>query len=189
MELELSEVSRALQHKYNRWAKVTISQWPEYSGDGIYPVPSANGSCPVLAYDYAAKWKGEYGNARLRYIAFLSGAASTSSELKPMHKARLRAVLERLQQEGVSNPANLCFGVCYELSTQIPHRPHSHIRRWCKATIQHWLEYSGSGTYPVPHGTMPPEVAFDRTSDLWVGEYGQARQRYIAFLLGALSHA
>lgn len=38
--------------------------WPEHSGDREYPVPSVNG------YQYL-KWRGEYGEARLRLLDYL----------------------------------------------------------------------------------------------------------------------
>jgi hypothetical protein len=71
-----------IYERYSDWAAAVILEWPEYSGEKQYPVPCTK---PALvpkgydhpahwAYDFLPKWKGAYGSARHRYIAFLLGA-------------------------------------------------------------------------------------------------------------------
>jgi hypothetical protein len=69
--------------RYSTWAAAVILEWPEYSGEKQYPVPCTKpAQVPKRfdkrpaqwAYGHLPKWKGAYGSARHRYIAFLLGA-------------------------------------------------------------------------------------------------------------------
>lgn len=58
------------------WVPEQTHDWPEFSGDLMYPVPSPTpGVSPEKAYHEAATektvWTGPYGEARLRLLDYL----------------------------------------------------------------------------------------------------------------------
>ena len=55
-----------------------MRQWPEYSGDAVFPVPAPDGSCPEVCYVRARNLWGfdDYGRARRRLLAWLIAETS-----------------------------------------------------------------------------------------------------------------
>lgn len=51
-----------------------------------------------------------------------------------------------------------------------------------------WPKFSGDTSYPVPHPNYPgrPTEAYQQTNDLYVGEYGENRYQYFAYLVETL---
>jgi hypothetical protein len=80
-EMDSQGIPQEARLWFSRWSKVVAQEWPEYSGEEAYPVPCTKpqavpkGYAPAnWAYVHLPKWKGAYGAARHRYIAFLLGA-------------------------------------------------------------------------------------------------------------------
>jgi hypothetical protein len=81
-EMAHASIPYRASREFSNWSKAVTVEWPEYSGLRSYPVPCtkpnavpAYGTDPAeWAYDNLPKWKGAYGSARHRYIAFLLGA-------------------------------------------------------------------------------------------------------------------
>jgi hypothetical protein len=81
-EMDSRSIPREARRWFYSWSKVVAQEWPEYSGEEEYPVPCTKPArvpkgddCPARwAYGHLPKWKGSYGSARHRYIAFLLGA-------------------------------------------------------------------------------------------------------------------
>jgi hypothetical protein len=106
-------------------------------------------------------------------------------KLKPMHKAQIRAALETLVMEG---PRDYECGVCRHMQDVLPFNLVLRWEQWSRETIQQWPEYSGERQFPVPHPDYPDAGdGYILTTLMWDGSYGQARRRYVAFLLGALT--
>ena len=54
-----------------------FKQWPHYSGDLIYPVPSPGRGSAMRAYDRRPDlWVGPYGASRMDLLAFLIATAA-----------------------------------------------------------------------------------------------------------------
>ena len=55
-----------------------MRQWPEYSGDAMFPVPAPDGNCPEAYYVIAKNLWGfdDYGRARRRLLAWLIAETS-----------------------------------------------------------------------------------------------------------------
>lgn len=70
-------------------------------------------------------------------------------------------------------------GICGVLSS-IPGNAH------VQALMLEWPEHSGVEDYPVPHPELEAQEAYERTWDVWEGEYGAARLRLCAWLVEQL---
>lgn len=47
-------------------------EWPKFSGDKLYPIPSPTGNDPMDEYDYSDDlWTGAYGELRYELLDFL----------------------------------------------------------------------------------------------------------------------
>ena len=57
------------KHRYR--LAVLVTQWPEYSGNSMFPVPGPYGSDPVQALRKLDRWSGIYGMSRLRLLDWL----------------------------------------------------------------------------------------------------------------------
>lgn len=59
--------------KITKKARDLMREWPEYSGDALFPVPAPEGSCPEACYISAKDLWGfdDYGRARRRLLAWL----------------------------------------------------------------------------------------------------------------------
>lgn len=54
-----------------------FKQWPGYSGDPVYPVPSPGRGSAMRAYETTRDvWVGEYGADRMELLAFLIATAA-----------------------------------------------------------------------------------------------------------------
>ena len=62
-----------LRVKLSKELRNLMRQWPEYSGDAVFPVPAPDGSCPETCYVRAKTLWGfdDYGRARRRLLAWL----------------------------------------------------------------------------------------------------------------------
>ncbi len=65
------------------WLKEQFKEWPEFSGDIVYPVPSIFGPCNAynLSYKMNRMYKGFYGRKRIRLAKFLLEQARKELEL------------------------------------------------------------------------------------------------------------
>lgn len=65
-------------------AKNWLLDWPEHTGNPMYPVPGPAGqrsyaADPELAYDFSEnKWAGEYGGNRMRLLNYLIRRAESA---------------------------------------------------------------------------------------------------------------
>lgn len=59
--------------KLSKELRNLMRQWPEYSGDAVFPVPAPDGSCPETCYARARNLWGfdDYGRARRRLLTWL----------------------------------------------------------------------------------------------------------------------
>jgi hypothetical protein len=62
-----------LRVKLSKELRNLMRQWPEYSGDAVFPVPAPDGSCPEVCYVRARNLWGfdDYGRARRRLLTWL----------------------------------------------------------------------------------------------------------------------
>ena len=67
-----------LRIKLSKELRNLMRQWPEYSGDAVFPVPAPDGSCPETCYVRARNLWGfdDYGRARRRLLAWLIAETS-----------------------------------------------------------------------------------------------------------------
>lgn len=67
-----------LRVKLSKDLRNLMRQWPEYSGDAVFPVPAPDGSCPETCYVRARNLWGfdDYGRARRRLLAWLIAETS-----------------------------------------------------------------------------------------------------------------
>lgn len=65
-----------------------------------------------------------------------------------------------------------------------------YVKNWVGTLSARWEEFSGNSSYPVSHPGHPGDIsmakfAYTHTNNLWIGEYGAARKRLLAFLVEA----
>ena len=72
-----------LRVKLSKELRNLMRQWPEYSGDAVFPVPAPDGSCPEVCYVRARNLWGfdDYGRARRRLLAWLIAETSEAEQL------------------------------------------------------------------------------------------------------------
>ena len=91
--------------------EVLFEEWPEFSGDSTYPVPSCQeGQGWRSAFEYAEYfkliWKGEYGAARQRLLTFciktLEDRMEARAIMREAQKRMLDSCIETLER-GLEN--------------------------------------------------------------------------------------
>jgi hypothetical protein len=106
--------------------------------------------------------------------------------LKPMHRARIRAILTDLNADTVPQPEH---GVCVAMHTALIGRrgAYDSYYYWAARIVGAWPGYSGNDRYPIPHPDfISPRAGFKKYTGMWTGEYGRRRMDYIQFLIKCL---
>jgi hypothetical protein len=86
-------------------------------------------------------------------------------------------LLKQLKQIKVNGPEYLVTGICDQVDDDFEQLP---------SIFALWSEFSGNIDYPVPHPTLDPVDAFCEITNLWIGEYGEARKRLLDFCIAEL---
>lgn len=102
--------------------------------------------------------------------------------MTPELHAHIKHALSELAAERIDNTA---FGICWHVCAVLSGQTLTAAAAWLLDTAEEWPEFSGSRLYPVPSAIDSPEDAY-RTRNVWIGEYGAAHQRLVAFLLEKL---
>jgi hypothetical protein len=108
------------------------------------------------------------------------------NRLKPMHRARVRALLVDLNADTVKEPK---YGVCAALHDALIGRRGAYdaYYSWAQTAVRAWPGFSGNTMYPIMHPKFhSPRTGFKEYSGMWTGEYGRRRMDYIQFLIKCL---
>ena len=70
------------------WISAVAQRWVGFSGNGKYPVPHPDFTCPVAAYQLVMdNWEGEYGQLRYELLDFLIEELTKEVELEEKRHA------------------------------------------------------------------------------------------------------
>lgn len=89
-------------------------------------------------------------------------------------------ILDQLKKLKKDGPLHVGDGICTNIRCS---------SKSLESLFQKWPEFSGCVTFPVPHPAHPeitPHDAYMETTNLWVGEYGEARMRLLDFCIEEL---
>ncbi len=182
--------------------------WPEWSGDILYPVPSAqpyagrlSRTAPSRAYTEALHdgrlWDegAPYGHSRWLLLGWLINELDKRAIDDPITRRGLLTRLQEVQLEVADReiPDGLCSAVVVTQSKLSGQEARlAYLEHWLMHKMwKQWPEYSGNKGYPVPHAHCSPAFAYERASaggTLWSygSDYGLARRRLLSWLINEL---
>ena len=94
------------------------------------------------------------------------------------------SLLDDLNMLRTEGPRSFALGICNNLD--IINGGHEYPDGLLGGLFREWPESKGNEAFPVPHPTMGRRGAYMGTTDLWVGEYGDARERLLHWMIEQL---
>jgi len=182
------------------WFLETAKEWPSFSGDPHYPVPSPRKAIDVqLAYQRYPCWEGEYGQSRMSLLRFFIQKADMPEDCVTSDgRISFDELLDALREVKANPKRN--HSICGQVEWLLDPKNlvfEDEVSETIAALAQDWEHYPRDETYlvPCPKDYLPKLKGKDKddphrwafvTLPKWEGKYGKLRRALLDHLIAKL---